>query len=207
MDFFFWTSEISGLGVKLEELIKAFYLWSGHAVAGRVAWDLLPLPRWGFLFQRSFLDSRVLDQLQGPCAEYPQLVVDHFDLKGIGWKVLSARLGSSRDASWRLPKVKTLANTSACHHGLLMRYPRRGAGHRCVLFITLPPDLTMELLELSLRLAAAQTRKPDEVVLVAPKEELFAELKGRDEEDVKLGIAELQLEGGQLGWTLRGYSD
>lgn len=129
----------------------------------------LPLLTSGLLFQRSFLDTRALEDLRPPCAHW-QLLVDHFHFKKVGWKVM------------RTSKWSSSPQVSSCHRHLLMR--PRSPGSRCILFVTLS-QWRQPLLELSLRLALAQSRKPDEVVLVAPP----------SLPRTSLSLAELHLEG------------
>ncbi|CAJ1359049.1 unnamed protein product [Effrenium voratum] len=120
----------------LSELLQAFHLWPGHAVARLGDENEVPLSDEGMLLQRSFLDSRLLDHL--PSERKLGAVVKHLQLKGIGWKLLKGKAGSRKGQQ---------------------------LGTRRVLFVLLPR--TEALLALVLRLAAAQTRQLQELVLVS----------------------------------------
>eukprot|EP00435_Cladocopium_sp_Y103_P072534 s79_g40.t1 len=182
------------------QLLQGLHLWSGHAVAGQAAKNLLPHMQSGFLLKRGFLDLRILDelnQLEGhndshhlSCAA--NLLVQNLHLKGITWKVLRGHLapGSPRSAPARCPA------------------PGPVWAPRCVLFVSLPP-VSEEILELTLRLAAAQSRKPEEVVLVTAGESNLDDTTSVDEHSLDLGLLEVHLEGevaGASSLILRGRS-
>ena len=102
----------------------------------------------GFLFKRGFLDLRILDPLahvvHNPQLCLANLLVQNFHLKGITWKVLRGHLAPGRPGAGATP----------C--------PAPGPlAPRCVLFVSLPP-VSEQILELTLRLAAAQSRKPED---------------------------------------------
>lgn len=133
----------SGRHLRFEDLLQALHLWSGQAVAERVASDdLLPHLQWGLLVKRSFLDLRIFDHWnfwknRNLCTA--NLLAHHFHQKAVGWKVLGNRLAPPRGCT-----------------ALAAALPPR-----CVLLVRLQ-HMAEEMVELTLRLAAAQTRKPEE---------------------------------------------
>ncbi|CAJ1410576.1 unnamed protein product [Effrenium voratum] len=145
----------------LSELLQAFHLWPGHAVARLGDENEVPLSDEGMLLQRSFLDSRLLDHL--PSERKLGAVVKHLQLKGIGWKLLKGKAGSRKGQQ---------------------------LGTRRVLFVLLPR--TEALLALVLRLAAAQTRQLQELVLVSLASRTVVSVP-------KMGALELNLAGGLAG--------
>lgn len=166
------------------QLLQGLHLWSGHAVAGQATTTLLPHMQSGFLFKRGFLDLRILDPLaqsEGQtdphrlCAA--NLLVQNLHLKGITWKVLRSHLAPG--------------------HGARCPAPGPLWAPRCVLFVSLPP-VSEEILELTLRLAAAQSRKPEEVVLVTGDSNLDG-TTSVDEHSLDLGLLEVHLEGDVAG--------
>lgn len=122
-----------GSHFRFRELLQALHLWSGHAVAERAGYDFLPYWPSGFLLKRSFLDVRLLD------LEIPQQLVHHLHMKGITWRVLSSHAGQP----WQPVQP---------------RQPVPVPAARCVLVVRLPAE---EMAELTLRLAAAQSRTPE----------------------------------------------
>lgn len=122
-----------GSHFRFRELLQALHLWSGHAVAERAGYDFLPYWPSGFLLKRSFLDVRLLD------LEIPQQLVHHLHMKGITWRVLSSHVGQPRQPVQPWQPVPVPAA-------------------RCVLVVRLPAE---EMAELTLRLAAAQSRTPE----------------------------------------------
>lgn len=134
---------LSGRHLRFEDLLQALHLWSGQAVAERVASDdLLPHLQWGLLVKRSFLDLRIFDHWnfwknRNLCTA--NLLAHHFHQKAVGWKVLGNRLAPPRGCA-----------------ALAEALPPR-----CVLLVRLQ-HMAEEMVELTLRLAAAQTRKPEE---------------------------------------------
>lgn len=145
-----FSASLQARGTRLPytQLLQGLHLWSGHAVAGQATTTLLPHMQSGFLFKRGFLDLRILDPLaqsEGQtdphrlCAA--NLLVQNLHLKGITWKVLRSHLAPG--------------------HGARCPAPGPLWAPRCVLFVSLPP-VSEEILELTLRLAAAQSRKPED---------------------------------------------
>eukprot|EP00434_Breviolum_minutum_P019383 symbB.v1.2.017090.t1/scaffold1323.1/size125372/2 len=149
---------------RFRELLQALHLWSGHAVAERAGYDFLPYWPSGFLLKRSFLDVRLLD------LEIPQQLVHHLHMKGITWRVLSSHVGQPRQPVQPPQPVPVPAA-------------------RCVLVVRLPAE---EMAELTLRLAAAQSRTPEEVVLVTT-----SDWSPSPKSDT--GLVEVSLEGSLAG--------
>ncbi|CAE7421201.1 unnamed protein product, partial [Symbiodinium necroappetens] len=151
----------------LPDLLKAFHLWGAAAVASRAIrgpepWPLLD---WGFFFQRSFLDSRVLDL--SACARHPEVAVANFYMKGVGLRVLGSSKGSAGGRKKLAPSFATCRSSlrsSGVEPSFAFPPERR------VLFVVLPVHFMLSHLDLALRLVALQTRLPDDVVLAASDE-------------------------------------
>eukprot|EP00439_Symbiodinium_sp_Y106_P081704 s216_g20.t2 len=151
----------------LPDLLKAFHLWGAAAVASRAIGGPEPWPLldWGFIFQRSFLDSRVLDI--AACARHPEVVVANFYMKGVGLRVLGSSQGSTGGRGQLTPSFATCRSSlpSAVEPSFAFPPERR------VLFVVLPVHFMLSQLDLALRLVALQTRLPDDVVLAASDED------------------------------------
>ena len=77
-------------------------MFSYQSSRGPEPWPLLD---WGFIFQRSFLDSRVLDI--AACARHPEVVVANFYMKGVGLRVLGSSQGSTGGRGQLTPSFAT----------------------------------------------------------------------------------------------------
>jgi len=164
----------------LENLLHASELWPGTAVGclgssfgkhgGPVAMSSL-----GVLYYRRFLDSRLSDNLNGPCTAHVDMAAAaHLALEGVPMRLVGETFGTRRTS----PRPTVAANgRSACYTHLVghneFLWASRVPG-RCVLFVSLLEGTDAFLLELTIRYASLQTRKPDEVVLLAASGGLLA---------------------------------
>eukprot|EP00927_Polykrikos_kofoidii_P010493 TRINITY_DN14427_c0_g1_i1.p1 TRINITY_DN14427_c0_g1~~TRINITY_DN14427_c0_g1_i1.p1 ORF type:complete len:492 (-),score=60.03 TRINITY_DN14427_c0_g1_i1:62-1423(-) len=155
-------------------LLQAAEIWKGTVVTSSALFHGLhggPVPEHhnGVIYQRSFLDTRLGEDAHGPCAEEIDVVTAaHTALKGIVTKVVGSddRFGTRR---LRLPRRRK-GRLSDCRESLTRRYGWIWASkrlERVVLLVSLLQGETDAfLLDMTLRYAGMQTRKPDEVILL-----------------------------------------
>lgn len=131
----------------------------------------IPIVGAGVILYRSFLDTRLVDLQSGPCkTEFEMSLAAHLVLKGVRVKVLGSAFGTQRIRRKLSPWRARTHQLTACRDHLVEKHPLIWASlhrQRCVVFVSLFGDTDDFLLEMTLRFAASQTRKPDEVVLIA----------------------------------------
>eukprot|EP00928_Gymnodinium_smaydae_P087679 TRINITY_DN71911_c0_g1_i1.p1 TRINITY_DN71911_c0_g1~~TRINITY_DN71911_c0_g1_i1.p1 ORF type:complete len:971 (-),score=48.77 TRINITY_DN71911_c0_g1_i1:168-3080(-) len=169
----------------LVHLVLASTLWAGNAVAcsglihgkhgGPIGHSGL-----GTLYRRSFLDTRLADDLENtPCSDSLDIsAAAHAELKGVITRVIGHTFGTRRIR--RRSRGLSLHGRSqggrverhtACRNHLISQYGWIWASQRperCLVLVSLLEGTDAFLLDLTLRYAGLQTRKPDEVLLLAP---------------------------------------
>lgn len=159
----------------LLQLWGAASLWAGSAIACRglshgLHGGPIGLSALGVLYRRSFLDTRLAAEFKGHCRENIDVVTSAFlNLKGVHTRIvgngfLTRRLRRRARASNR--------TNQACRDELAFRYRWLWVSRkpdRVALFITLLDGTDSFLLDLTIRYAVLQSRKPDELVLLLPK--------------------------------------
>eukprot|EP00435_Cladocopium_sp_Y103_P032627 s1626_g8.t1 len=174
----------------LASLLQATDLWAGaviakHAYAYGKHAGPIPDSFYGILYRRSFLDARFLEDLKRPeCEKHPDLVLAaHVALKSVPTEVLGVgrfvfRLEAGATDCWaRLVQHRSLWSSVS---------PRRSVLHVALLDGTDP-----FLLDLTLRYAATQSDKPDEIVLLTAGQRLLEESEMHPAEE--MGHVEVHL--------------
>lgn len=160
----------------LESLLQATDLWAGAVIAqhayayGKHAGPIPDSFDGSILYRRSFLDARFLEDLKRPeCAKHPDLVLAaHVALKSIPTEVL----GAGRLLSNRLQVGATDCWARLVQHRSLWSSV---SPQRSVLHVALLDGTDPFLLDLTLRYAATQSNKPDEIVLLTAGQRLLEE--------------------------------
>eukprot|EP00929_Paragymnodinium_shiwhaense_P104302 TRINITY_DN68603_c0_g1_i1.p1 TRINITY_DN68603_c0_g1~~TRINITY_DN68603_c0_g1_i1.p1 ORF type:complete len:964 (-),score=166.27 TRINITY_DN68603_c0_g1_i1:126-3017(-) len=155
----------------LPGLLFAANLWQGAVIActahtyGQHGGPI-GLSAFGVLYLRSFLDTRLGVEFQGACAHHIDLVAGaHIALKGLHTRVIGDKFNTETLQKRPLP----LQKRHACREHLIHRHGWLWASRtpeRCTVLVS-PLEGTDEFrLDLTIRYAGLQTRKPDEVVLM-----------------------------------------
>lgn len=159
----------------LESLLQATDLWAGAVIANHAyayGKHAGPIPDSfdGILYRRSFFDARFLEDLKRPeCAEHPDLVLAaHVALKSIPTEVL----GTGPGVTFRLK-----AGATDCWGQLVQQRSLWSSvsTQRSVLHVAPLDGMDPFLLDLTLRYAATQSNKPDEIVLLTAGQRLLEE--------------------------------
>jgi len=184
----------------LANLVPSAHLWAGSAVASSgVTFGMHggPIGRTslGVLFRRSFLDTRIADDVEGPCEDQLELVVAaHLVLKGVNTRIIGHAFGSRTLVRPERPR----GTRDGCRRELIHRHGWLWASkkpERCTLFVSLLEGTDVFLLDLTIRYAGLQTRKPDEVVLLASSAGILASDLSDVDPIVVPGDAEVELRG------------
>ncbi|CAE7034736.1 unnamed protein product [Symbiodinium sp. CCMP2592] len=177
----------------LSDFLQASDLWAGAVIASRAYLygehgGPIPVTSLGALYRRGFFDERIIEDLHGPCAHEPDLVVaSHVALNGVPTEVLG--LGSSSP-------VPSLRRSTECWSELIERHPWLWTSlrpRRAILHVALMDGTDDFLLGLTLRYAISQTRRPDEVVLLTAGQSNFED-SGEVDTQVRHG-ASVRIEG------------
>eukprot|EP00439_Symbiodinium_sp_Y106_P085531 s451_g28.t2 len=177
----------------LSDFLQASDLWAGAVIASRAYrygehGGPIPVTSLGALYRRGFFDERIIEDLHGPCAHEPDLVVaSHVALNGVPTEVLG--LGTSS------PPLPTSRSTE-CWSELIERHPWLWTSlrpRRAILHVALMDGTDDFLLGLTLRYAVSQTRRPDEVVLLTVGQSNFED-SGEVDTQVRRG-ASVRIEG------------
>lgn len=182
----------------LAHLVSGLDIFTGSSVAARgytfgKHGGPIPIFGLGFLMYRSFLDTSMLDLLSGACATQPEMALAaHFVNKGVHVRALGDNFGTRR---LNRATRRHIGDLSACRGDLLRSSPMLWASRfpeRCVPFVALLEGTDDFLLDMTIRYAALQTRKPDEVVLLAMNGNILEEQVMRRR---ALNDAELEVHG------------
>ncbi|CAJ1406177.1 unnamed protein product [Effrenium voratum] len=185
-------------GATLETMLQAVDLWSGVVIAGHAlsyGAHAGPIPdtSYGALYRRSYLDGRMVDDLEDACARHFDLVLAaHLALKAVPTEVLGIE-GATAE-----PKP----GAAECWAMLVQRHPSLWASvvpTRTVLHVTLLNGTDPFLLDLTIRYAMMQSQKPDEVVLLTTGQPI---LEDRSDVPERKGHVELHLFEKSLGGVL-----
>lgn len=179
----------------LSDFLQASDLWAGVVIASHASLygehgGPIPVTSLGALYRRGFFDERIIEDLHGPCAQEPDLVVaSHIALNGVPTEVLGA--SSSR------PPLPTSRSTE-CWSELIERHPWLWTSlrpRRVILHVALMDDTDDFLLGLTLRYAVSQTRRPDEVVLLTVGQSNFEDSGEVDTDTQVRHGASIRIEG------------
>eukprot|EP00434_Breviolum_minutum_P038638 symbB.v1.2.034284.t2/scaffold4397.1/size40204/4 len=184
----------------LLRLLHAVDLWAGVVLANHAyaygkqlarqdARHTGPIPDsfFGVLYRRSFLDVRFREDLKIPnCVNHLDLILAaHVALKSIPTEVL----GSNK-------ALHVKPGATECWAALVYRHPRLWGSvtaTRSVLYVSLLNGTDPFLLDLTLRYAATQSNKPDEIVLLSSGQRLLEERHGPSVHLEEMGHVEVHL--------------
>jgi len=185
----------------LAHLVSGTDVFVGAAVAARgytfgKHGGPIPLLGLGFLVYRSFLDSGLRDFMVDACLERLDMAMAaHLANKGVATKVLGDSFGTAHLPG--RPPARSRETTQTCRAQLLDAWPMLWASkfpERCALYVSLLQETDPFLLEMTVRYAALQVRKPDEVVLFAMNDNLL-QRPVRPRPNHRLAAAEIELRG------------
>jgi len=185
----------------LKHLVSAADIFAGSAI-GAVGYAFgshggpIPIVGLGFLLYRSFVDTSLQKMLSGPCrTEGEMALVAHLVNKGVRVRILGDAFGTRRLRRNVEPWHTRGDTLSTCRGHLLGLHPLLWVSkfpERCVLYVSVLEGTDDFLLGLTIRYAGLQTRKPDEVVLIAMNDNLLQKsVRGSR----SLAIAELDIAG------------
>lgn len=153
----------------IESLMIAFYVFTCGVAAQAFMYGPqggpLPVASKGFIFRRSFVDSRLESLLRGPCEDELGMALSaHFAVKGLVLRALGDSLGARSLPGSLRPGFR---RKKACHTQLVEKHWSLWSSRkpqRAVLWVSLYAETEEHLLNLNLRFAGIQTRKPEELL-------------------------------------------